>query len=140
MNLYHDVCGQKIKNVNNIDEVTEGVTECSECLCPLYKDRISLIPDGSWVKAISTDESFMNAMVELHKKDPIEYQLKIQQFKTQIKEQEAFEEQQQESKKPHCPTCGSTNIGRLVGFAQDGDLILGGTRRFFYCNNCGYEW
>ena len=86
------------------------------------------------------NRELVNAMLKLKQEDIIEYQLKLNQFKTQIQEQKAFEEKQQESKKPHCPTCGSTNIGRLVGFAQDGDLILGGTRRFFYCNNCGYEW
>ena len=110
-------------------------------VCPMCNTVNSFVAEYIMdIKRISSDETFIQAMIKLHDENPIEYQLKLNQFKTQIQEQKAFEEKQQESKKPHCPTCGSTNIGRLVGFAQDGDLILGGTRRFFYCNNCGYEW
>lgn len=76
---FHDICGAKLENIDELDE-------CPECLCPLNREHISPIPDGGWVKAVSTDENFIKAMAELYDKDPIEYQLKISQFKTQVKQ------------------------------------------------------
>lgn len=148
MTLYCDICGQKIENLNNVENIIDNVTECSECLCPIKKTLVSPIPDGSWVKAISTDESFMNAMVKLYETDPIEYQLKIQQFKTQLQQQEhAGETKQQQiiSNQPHCPTCGSTNLAKVSTFSKIMDSAVwgfGGKQRYktYHCNNCGYEW
>lgn len=63
---------------------------------------------------ISTDESFMDAMVKLYETDPIEYQLKIQQFKTQLEQQEQIKKEQEQKSSAKdtikCPKCGSTNI------------------------------
>lgn len=78
---FHDICGAKLENIDELDE-------CPECLCPLNKENISTIPDGGWIKAVSTDENFMKAMTELYENDPIEYQLKISQFKANLKQQE----------------------------------------------------
>lgn len=142
MVMYCDICGAKIENGDKF-------TECPECLCPFenvdklspIKEYKSKVPHGGIIKKISTDESFMNAMVKLYETDPIEYQLKIQQFKTRIQEQKAFEEKQQESKKPHCPTCGSTDIVKLSFWAQMSDMTpWGGVMKYFGCNNCGYKW
>lgn len=80
-------------------------------------------------------------MVELKKNDIIEYNLKMSQFRTQVNQQK----QQQESSKPHCPTCNSTNIklisttSKAVNTAMFGLL---GTKRHktYHCNNCKYEW
>lgn len=132
---FHDICGAKIENIDNI-------TECPECLCTLDIEDISRIPDGGWVKRISTDESFMNAMVELYEKDPIEYQLKIQQFKTQLQQQESTEQVAEQnrsttqSNQRTCKFCGSTSFtpvkrkwSPLTGFfTNKTDLV---------CNNCG---
>ena len=82
-----------------------------------------------------------NAMVELKKNDIIEYNLKMTQFRTQVSQQK----QQQESIKPHCPTCNSSNIklisttSKVVNTAMFG---IFGTKRHktFHCSNCGYEW
>ena len=129
MKRYCYICG--------FETTDDSISECPRCLCD---DVFVCSKDEEELLRLLDNRELVNAMLKLKQEDIIEYQLKLNQFKTQIQEQKAFEEKQQESKKPHCPTCGSTNIGRLVGFAQDGDLILGGTRRFFYCNNCGYEW
>lgn len=119
-----------------------------KCLCPLKKERISPIPDGSLVKAISTDESFMNAMVELYVNNPIEYQLKIQQFKTQLEQQKQTKEERQESNainSPKCPTCQSKNLKKISSTSKVVNTAIWGifgTKRHktYHCNNCGYEW
>lgn len=115
MVMYCDICGAKIENGDKIEE-------CPECLCPFenvdksspIKCYKSKIPHGGIIKMISTDESFMDAMVKLYETDPIEFQLKIQQFKTQLEQQEQIKKEQEQKSSAKdtikCPKCGSTNI------------------------------
>ena len=133
---FHDICGAKLDNIE--------ISECPECLCPLTKEHISQIPDGSWVKAVSTDESFMDAMVKLYETDPIEYQLKIQQFKTQLEQQEQIKKEQEQKSSAKdtikCPKCGSTNITEgTKGFSLITGFIGSGNFRYV-CKKCGNKW
>lgn len=74
MVMYCDICWAKIEN-------GDKVKECPECLFPFVnvdksspiKEYKSKVPHGGVIKKISTDESFMNALVKLHDEDPIEY-------------------------------------------------------------------
>lgn len=146
MPLYCDICGQKIDDLNNVNDIIDNVTECSECLCPINKMLVSPIPDGSWVKAISTDESFMNAMVKLFETDPIEYQLKIQQFKNLLQQQEQIKEKNcMVDNTPKCPHCQSTNIKSISGLNRGISIAVLGIfskkiNKSFECKNCGYTW
>lgn len=149
MVMYCDICGAKIEN-------GDKVTECPDCLCPFenvdktspIKEYKSKIPHGGIIKKISTDESFMDAMIKLYETDPIEYQLKIQQFKTQLKQQEqsdAIRKQERESNRPHCPTCGSTNIKRITGTERAVSVIGLGMfskkiNNSYKCLNCKTTW
>lgn len=89
------------------------------------------------IKEISTDESFINVMVELHEKDPIEYQLKMQQFENQ----KQVKQQSKEDKSiPKCPRCGSTSItagqrgySLIWGFIGSGNTVN-------RCSKCGHKW
>lgn len=92
------------------------------------------------IKRISSDESFVSAMIKLHNENPIEYQLKIQQFKTQLQQQKQVEEKGiQSSNQRKCKYCGSTSFtpvkrkwSPLMGLLTDKtDLI---------CNNCGKKF
>ena len=135
---YHDICGAKLENIDDIEE-------CPECLCPLNREHISPIPDGSWVKAISTDENFMKAMTELYEKDPIEYQLKISQFKTQVQQQEQTQKSRVEENTPKCPNCHSTNIKPISGTERAVSIIGLGIfskkiNKSFKCLDCKYTW
>lgn len=142
MVMWCDICGAKLEN-------GEKLSECPECLCPFenvdksspIKEYKSPIPDGSWVKAISTDENFMKAMTELYEKDPIEYQLKLNQFKTQVKQQEQDEKSRAEEKNTvHCPKCGSTAIQTVNrGFSFWTGFLGSGSPRNV-CQKCGYKW
>lgn len=90
------------------------------------------------IKRISEDQSFVDAMIKLHDENPIEYELKMQQFKATKQQQKVAEKQ--ESSKPEnqrkCQYCGCTeftpvkkNWSFLTGFMTNKtDLV---------CNNCG---
>lgn len=147
--MYCDICGAKIEN-------GENVNECPECLCTFenedpnssIKEFKSLIPDGNIVKKISPDDSFMSAMVELYEKDLIEYQLKIQQFKNQLQQQDLVKMQEKmvvTNNVPHCPTCDSTNIKKISTISKAGSVAIWGifsrkVHKQWHCNNCGSEW
>lgn len=88
---------------------------------------------------ISEDNDFLQAMIDLKEKDPIEYQLKMSQFKTQVQQQESIKNQQ-EKNQVRCPKCGSTNItagqrgySLLTGFIGSGNTVN-------RCAKCGYKW
>lgn len=133
---FHDICGAKLENIDELDE-------CPECLCPLNKENISTIPDGGWVKAVSTDENFMKAMTELYENDPIEYQLKMSQFKANLKQQER--NKVEENNTLRCPTCNSTKVkkisatSKVIGASMFG-LFSKTARSQFKCEHCGYKW
>lgn len=130
---FHDICGAKLENIDELDE-------CPECLCPLNKENISTIPDGGWVKAVSTDENFMKAMTELYENNPIEYQLKISQFKANLKQQESGKVEESNKNQIHCPKCNSTAIttgARGVSWFWG---TIGSSKTVNRCANCGYTW
>lgn len=137
MIMYCDICGAKIENGDNI-------TECPECLCDITNFR-SPFPDGDCIRYISTDESFANAIYELYKTNPIEYQLKIQEFKTQIKQQKQIEEQNKQESQPHCPTCNSTNVVKIKAGERVGSVVMLGLfskkiNKSYKCRQCGHTW
>lgn len=91
----------------------------------------------------STDNKFIQAMIDLKEKDIIEYQLKLSQFKSQLEQQKSTKIQT--DNRPKCPTCGSTNIEKisatkkLVGGAMFG-LFSSNVRNSMHCKNCGAKW
>ena len=115
MVMWCDICGAKLEN-------GETLSECPECLCPFEnvdknsprKEFKSPIPDGNLVKAISTDENFMKAMTELYENNPIEYQLKMSQFKANLGQQESSKKVEEDNR-PKCPNCHSANIQKISG-------------------------
>ncbi len=134
--------------------------ECTNCHITLEKDEIEIKYNNKCpmcnqintyvdeyimdIKRISEDKDFINAMIKLHEKDPIEYQLKLNQFKLQQEQQDEIKEQQ-DSSKPHCPTCGSTNIKPITGTERAVSVIGLGIlskkiNKTYKCRNCGYTW
>lgn len=90
---------------------------------------------------VSSDLSFYKAMIDLHEKDIIEYELKMGQFRNQAEQQKSIQNVQsrQESNVPKCPRCGSTQIqmvprrfSLLTGFATN--------KTDRVCVNCKYKW
>lgn len=115
----------------------KGILENS----PLTFEEFKTIDDIS-----NSDRQFLEAMIELKKKDPIEYQLKMSQFKANLKQQENNEKTtKQDTNIPKCPTCGSSNIEKIslgkkaVGGALFG-LFSSDVRKTMHCKNCGAKW
>lgn len=117
-----------------------------ECYtCPMCKSNLIDIEitteDYMIIDKISDDVSFLEAMIDLKKKDPIEYQLKISQFKTQVQQQEQVEKSRVEEKDAvRCPKCGSSAIQTVNrGFSFWTGFLGSGSPRNV-CQKCGYKW
>ena len=86
------------------------------------------------IERISKDKTFIQAIMKLREEDPIEYQLKIAQFKNTVKQSN-----QKISGQVRCPKCGSTQIqmvkrkwSPLTGFLTNKvDRV---------CMNCKHKW
>lgn len=110
---------------------------CPKCNEELVEIDI-LQEDVIAITKISNDTNFLESMIQLKQKDPIEYQLKLSQFKNQIQQQENTHAQATNTVK--CPRCGSTNItagqrgySLLTGFVGSGRTVN-------RCANCGHKW
>ena len=60
------------------------------------------------ISKISSDDNFLQAMIDLKEKDIIEYNLKMSQFKAQLQQQKSSAPQSANTVR--CPRCGSANI------------------------------
>lgn len=113
--------------------------------CPVCENKLVNIDfdanDFKTIIKISTDESFIQAMIDLKEKDIIEYNLKMSQFKAQLSQTQAREE----SGKPHCPHCKSTNISPIGTGERVGSIAMWGVfskkiNKSFKCLDCKYTW
>lgn len=114
--------------------------ECQYCNSSNISELNSTATLGDYfiIKKISKDANFIKAMMELHDEDIIEYNLKLSQFRNQVN-------QQQESTKPHCPHCKSTNIKSISGFNRGASIAMWGIfskkiNKSFECLDCKYTW
>lgn len=136
MSKFCDICGTTVND--------DSAEKCPVC----FSNKWSESELHSELKRISSDDSFIQAMIKLHDEDPIEYQLKLQQLKNAKEQQKQVEEKKQEeciTNCPHCPTCGSSNLAKVSSFSKIIDSAvwgIGSAQRYktFHCNNCGYEW
>ncbi len=107
--------------------------------CNGILEQVNISCDDMYIiEDISTDKNFLQAMIDLKEKDPIEYQLKMSQFKTQVQQQKNNKAQSSNTVK--CPKCGSTNItagqrgySLLTGFIGSGSTVN-------RCSKCGHKW
>jgi len=95
------------------------------------------------IRKISRDEAFLDAMIDLRKKDIIEYNLKMSQFRTQIEQQKASKAQSDTT--PRCPHCHSAKIISISGLERSISIAMWGAsskkiNKSFECKNCGYTW
>lgn len=120
----------------------------NEYICPYCNNKLldTFITENEFdlIEDVSdSDRQFLEAMIDLKKKDPIEYQLKMSQFKANLKQQESSKVK--EDNTPKCPTCGSTNIEKIsLGKKAVGGALFGifssNVRKSMHCKNCGYKW
>lgn len=121
------ICGYIV--VNNIE------------ICPVCKKNDWEDFDLNQIKKISSDEEFIQSMIKLKQDDPIEYQIKLSQFKTQLQQQEQIKKiEQDNANKVKCPKCGCTDIGVANrGYSVVWGLI-GSGKSMNVCKKCGHKW
>lgn len=112
-------------------------------VCPMCHEKNSYIEEYIMdIKRISNDPDFIQAMTKLHDEDPIEYQLKISQFKVNLKQQESSKVEEEDNNTPHCPYCNSTNIKKITTGSKVAHTALFGifsmsrNSKQWHCNNC----
>lgn len=110
--------------------------KCQECGNYLEKTKLNC-GEYDELNKISHDQDFILSMIDLKEKDPIEYQLKLSQFKTAQVQQERVED----NNKPKCPYCNSSNLKRITTTAKAVNIamfgLLGNKRKYqWHCNNC----
>lgn len=118
--------------------------------CPFCKHKtISLNINEDDIYTLFTvsngNRQLLEAMIELHDKDIIEYELKMSQFRNQVEQQKSIQSQRQESSVPKCPHCHSTNIKPISGAERAASIIGFGIMskkisKSFKCLNCKYTW
>lgn len=111
-------------------------------ICPICRSTDWEDADLITLKEISNDMDFLEAMIELKKNDPIEYQLKMSQFKANLKKQESQQKEQEESvqNQIHCPKCNSTSIQTINRGYSFWTGFLGSGSPRNVCQKCGYKW
>ena len=119
----------------------EDDTKCPTCGAELIDINLTH-DDFITIRDVSRGNiPFLEAMIELHQKDIIEYELKMSQFRSQVEQKSNTST----DNTPKCPTCGSTNLKRISTTAKAVNTAmfgLLGTKRHkqWHCNSCGSEW
>lgn len=119
-------------NTHNGITMTETPITCDE-----YLEIINIAP---------RDISFLEAMIDLKQKDPIEFQLKMSQFKAAQSQVKAVEENSSNCNLPKCPTCNSTDLSKIstakkvAKIAAFGIFGMGDNGKTWKCNNCGSKF
>lgn len=114
-------------------------------VCPMCHEKDSYVEEYIMdIKRISNDPDFVQAMTKLHDEDPIEYQLKMSQFKANLKQQESSKKVEEDNR-PKCPNCHSTNIQKISGTKRWFSTGLFGLAssdigKSMVCKQCGYKW
>lgn len=126
----------------DVDADKQNRTKCVVCGRNLINTALT-VDEYSILEGITNEVSLFDAMDDLKQKDPIEFQLKMSQFKTQLQQQESSK--QTEEAQPHCPTCGSTDIQKISGTKRWFSTGLFGLAssdigKSMCCKKCGYKW
>ena len=136
--------------IGSIDTPQDYNEKLEKLICPFCNSK--LIDTGLPVsdfhliaKASDWNRQVLDLMMELHENDPIEYQLKLNQFKLQNEQAEKIEEQERVRRMPHCPHCNSTDIKSISGLNRGASIAMWGIfsnkiNKSFECKSCGYTW
>lgn len=134
---------KKCRSKNNEDLFYSGYynwlnEDCYEC--PMKDCDGQLIDinlsenDFDIITSISKDIDFLEAMMELHDTDIIEYNLKLSQFRNQV------EQQDKEQNQVKCPKCNCTDIGVVNRGYSIMWGFVGSGKSMNVCKKCGYKW
>lgn len=121
--------------------VKEDVTICNEHNELMHPISITFDEYLEIIDIAPRDVTFLEALIDLKQKDPIEFQLKMSQFRATQSQTKTVKE----NNIPQCPTCSSTDITRISTTAKVINAgmfgLLGNKRKkTFHCNSCKYDW
>lgn len=119
-------------------------------ICPFCKNQLvdtMLTKDDFYAigEYSNYNRDLLLAMIELRKKDVIEFETKMQPFRQDAKRREEETEKRTQEylankDKPKCPKCGSSNIQSTNrGFSLMTGFIGSGSPRNI-CQKCGFKW
>ena len=114
---------------------------CPDCGGEL-QDTGLVLHELATIKHISHgNRQLLEAMIDLKKKDIVEYETKMAQFRAiEQEQQKANQATSASSNQPRCPKCGSTSItAGQRGWSMFTGL-LGSGSTVNRCANCGYKW
>ena len=111
----------------DVDADKQNRTKCVVCGRNLINTALT-VDEYSILEGITNEVSLFDAMDDLKQKDPIEFQLKMSQFKTQLQQQESS------------PKCNSTAITTGARGVNNFWGLLGASKTVNRCGNCGYTW
>ncbi len=130
---------KRCKKCGNIGRFSPDFMKCRKCgedtllVTSMTDEEFCILCDVA-----PKNNELCSLMIDLKDKDPIEYQLKMSQFRTQVQQQENISSQSNNTVK--CPKCGSTNVtagqrgySLLTGFIGSGNTVN-------RCAKCGYKW
>ena len=130
-------------NESYVHDYEKGI--CPFCKRQLIDTKLSYEDLRAIGENSNYNRDLLLAMIELRKKDVIEFETKMQPFRDAFKKkQEQKERKRQEylahKDDPRCPKCGSTSItagqrgySLLTGFFGSGKTVN-------RCAKCGYKW
>lgn len=126
-------------NAYFVNETTHKESNCNGKLLQMSMS----VEEFKIICSISKDNNFIQAMVDLRSKDPVEYQLKMSQFKSQLELQRSNRKQTDNT--PKCPHCHSANIQKIGTLERAGSITMLGVfskkiNKSFKCKSCGYTW
>lgn len=110
---------------------------CRKCGSDIIKTPL-IVEEYAYITLISEDREFIDAMIELKKKDIIEFKTKVAQFKAQVDEKEYRERQRKNQ--PRCPKCGSTSLATVNKGYSFWTGFLGSGKPMNVCQSCGHKW
>lgn len=116
---------------------TPSITTCRKCGGHPIKTNLTT-DEFKYIKQISTDRDFIEAMMQLKQDNIIDFKIKIADFKSRVVSNE--NERKVKSNIPSCPKCGSTSLATVNrGFSLLTGFI-GSGKPMNVCQKCGYKW
>lgn len=112
-------------------------------LCPYCKTELQELnfpaDDFNFLRnKVSKDINFLESMIKLSQENPIEYQMKMSQFKSQVGT--VNNSSNTNINQVKCPICGSTSIATTNrGYSLLTGFIGSGSPRNV-CQKCGHKW
>ena len=136
------ICDSGFLGFAYFEKINEDATVCPFCGNPIVDTGIDRKDYCALLIASKYNRQMIDAMIELKKKDPIEYEIKMIEFR---KESKRIMDEDDSDIMPKCPTCGSINVEKIsFGKKLTGGALFGlfssNVRKTMHCRNCGYKW